>query len=345
MRLRFGAQLALFVLLGAGVLVGSGWLLLHGLGGALHLGNLGASEQLDIVKIAMSVVAGVGAVIALTVAYRKQQLGEASEARAEATHHREEIKLFTERFGACVAQLGNDSPAVRLGGAYALAHLADDWESGRQTCIDVLCAQLRMPCAADQPDEPDTHAAFLSQREVRHTMWRLIGNHLRPGASRQSWCGHDFDFSGALVDGADLRGAVFSSGSVSFVAATFSDGVVDLRDAVFCGADVMFSGARFCGGIINATDATFSAGNVEFLYTQVISGAIKFDGARFIGAAVQFPFTQLLGGEVDFSQSHITAGSIDFAAVDFRGGTVDFSFASIDGGVATLVSQVFIAAF
>jgi hypothetical protein len=28
---------------------------------------------------------------------------------------------------------------------YALAGLADDWPENRQTCVDVLCAYLRMP--------------------------------------------------------------------------------------------------------------------------------------------------------------------------------------------------------
>ncbi|MCW2916132.1 MAG: hypothetical protein JWN52_4200 [Actinomycetia bacterium] len=32
---------------------------------------------------------------------------------------------------------------------YAMAGLADDWEQGRQTCVNVLCAYLRLPYAPD----------------------------------------------------------------------------------------------------------------------------------------------------------------------------------------------------
>jgi hypothetical protein len=34
-----------------------------------------------------------------------------------------------------------------------MASLADEWEAGQQTCIDVLCAYMRMPYLLPQPDE------------------------------------------------------------------------------------------------------------------------------------------------------------------------------------------------
>ena len=47
-------------------------------------------------------------------------------------------------------QLGDYKPAaVRSAGVYAMAGLADDWEANRQTCVDVLCAYLRMPYEPD----------------------------------------------------------------------------------------------------------------------------------------------------------------------------------------------------
>jgi hypothetical protein len=60
---------------------------------------------------------------------------------------RENPKLYSDRFTAAVARLGDPSPAVRLGGVHALAGLADDAPTAqlRQTCIDVLCAYLRLP--------------------------------------------------------------------------------------------------------------------------------------------------------------------------------------------------------
>jgi uncharacterized protein YjbI with pentapeptide repeats len=337
LRLRFGAQLGLFVLLGVAVLLASAGLLLHGFGGALHLGRLRASEQLDVVKISLSVVAGVGGVIALTVAYRKQQLGEAA-------HGREEVKLFTERFGACVTQLGDDSPAVRLGGVYALAHLADDWETGRQTCIDVLCAQLRMPYPADQPDDPETHAAFLSLREVRHTIWRLIGDHIRPGKTQHSWSGYDFNFTGAVIDGANLQDVVFPSGEVSFHKARFTDGEANFTGASFAGAEVDFSGAQFfgakvnfstalfSGGTVDFTQATFSAGEVTFFQAQFQGTDVVFSDSQFIASTVDFVYTEIIGGRISFSDIRFSGKELNFSGSHFIGGTVDFPQARFTGG-------------
>jgi hypothetical protein len=56
-------------------------------------------------------------------------------------------RTLNERFATAAEQLGSDEPAVRLAGVYAMAGLADDWKEkeNRQTCVDVLCAYLRMP--------------------------------------------------------------------------------------------------------------------------------------------------------------------------------------------------------
>ena len=62
-----------------------------------------------------------------------------------------------------------------------MAGLADDWPENRQTCVNVLCAYLRLPY------EPDpgkgAHASkqldFRANREVRHTVIRVIGEHLQ----------------------------------------------------------------------------------------------------------------------------------------------------------------------
>jgi hypothetical protein len=95
------------------------------------------ANTLDVVKILLAVVAGIGGIVALTIAYRKQDLGEAAD-------YREDTKLFVERFGRAADQLGAEKAAVRIAGVYSLARLADEWKDGRQTCIEVLCAYLRM---------------------------------------------------------------------------------------------------------------------------------------------------------------------------------------------------------
>ena len=130
--------------------------------------------------------------VALVVAYRRQHLSEATDAR-------EYDKALVERFGAAAEQLGADQPAVRLAGAYAMARLADEWPQERQMCIDVLCGYLRLPHAPDPPTDAQALAAWQREREVRVTVLGLIATHLRDGVLA-SWQGCDLDFTGAVLE-------------------------------------------------------------------------------------------------------------------------------------------------
>ncbi|WP_159061283.1 hypothetical protein [Streptomyces europaeiscabiei] len=129
-------------------------------------GPLRPGDTYDAIKIALAVVAGVGGVVALVVAYRRQHLSEATDLR-------EYDKALIERFGAAAEQLGTDQPAVRMAGAYAMARLADEWPQERQMCIDVLCGYLRMPHAPDPPTDDQALASWQREREVRVTVLRL----------------------------------------------------------------------------------------------------------------------------------------------------------------------------
>ena len=83
----------------------------------------------------LTVVGGAGALVALTVAYRRQK--DLEDGR------------FTERFGAAAAQLAAPTPAERLAGVYATAGVADRYPAFAQQCIDVLCGYLRIPFDPD----------------------------------------------------------------------------------------------------------------------------------------------------------------------------------------------------
>ena len=77
-----------------------------------------------------------------TLAEQREQL--------DRTLAEQRTRTLNERFATAAGQLGDDKPpAVRLAGVYAMAGLADDWPENRQTCVDVLCAYLRMPYEPD----------------------------------------------------------------------------------------------------------------------------------------------------------------------------------------------------
>ncbi|MEV6334584.1 pentapeptide repeat-containing protein [Nocardia vinacea] len=258
----------------------------------------------------MTVVAGVGGVVALVIAYRRQRDLEQSR--------------FVERFGAAAAQLGATDVAVRIAGVYAMAGVADESDGlRRQQCIDVLCGYLRLPYSPDlganhqsklvlkhhratadgtRADDEERHLEYRhNDREVRATIVRVIADHLRPTAE-YSWSTSDFDFRTAYLENVDFSRAKFL-GSARFGEATFSGAVTSFADAIFSGT-ASFDGATF-SNTASFADATFSdsasfvfvifsgtalfyratfSSDVSFLEATFSAG--KFDGAIFSGIAV-----------------------------------------------------------
>ncbi|MFF3918987.1 pentapeptide repeat-containing protein [Streptomyces sp. NPDC001852] len=269
------------------------------------IGVLGPADTYDAIKIALTVVAGSGGVVALVVAYRRQQLGETAEAR-------EHDKTRTERFGAAAEQLAANQPAVRMAGASAMARLADEWLQERQMCIDVLCGYLRMPHAPDPPSDEEALRVWQCEREVRLTILRLIAAHLRDD-SVQSWQGYDLDFTGAVLDEADFRRARFTGGEIIFIKALF----------VGHGHDqIVFDEAEFAEGA-----------HVYFRLAEFRGGTLRFNRAKFNGGWVTFDSACFADAQVIFRDAAFTAGEILFEAAEFRGGRVDFTGAAFAGGI------------
>ncbi|MFB7272429.1 pentapeptide repeat-containing protein [Streptomyces sp. NPDC056244] len=315
----------------AAVVFIAGWDLL-GAQGLKPERQLTSSTLFDLVKLSFGVVAGAGALVALVVAYRRQRVDEDGA-------HREATRLHTERFSQAVEQLGSDSPAVRLGGVHALAGLANDAPTRdlRQTCIDVLCAYLRLPytAEADLPSgDTDARHMYLALREIRHTVIRLIRDHLRlPPEHPHSWQGHDLDFTGVVFDGGDFSGATFSGGTVRFSYAAFSGGRVSFDGAEFSGGTVDFGGVVFSDSIVDFEGAAFSGGTVRFT-SAVFSGGLVSFGTEFSGGTVAFDYAQFLGGTVTFDDATFWNGTVNFNHAAFLGSTVSFNHATfLDGTV------------
>lgn len=214
------------------------------------------SELLDILKIGLAVVGGLGAVVALVVAYRKQQVSEAAHLIATDQEQRERNKFFNERYGKAAEQLGHESFAVRLAGVYAMGSLAKDWQEGRQICVDVLCGYLRAPYPQDNLTESGVRQAIAGT--LLDLPYRV-----------------KLDLRGAEFEDVDLSGRRFS-GELNFDNAVFRGHMTDFSQCEFAGT-MTFRGAVFESEHTSfshsyMTNATFDFTNAEF------SGEVHFDG-------------------------------------------------------------------
>jgi len=343
-----GALAACFAVAVAGL--AALWLAAQALLGHPHLvisKGITVHDTVGVAQLVFASVAGAGALVALVVAYRRQRVSEVATVedkdRWEATAAHDRTRVFNERFTAIATQFGDDQPAVRLAGVHAMAGLADDWEENRQTCVDVLCAYLRLPYDPDPGDdaEPKKLAAYRANREVRHTIIRLIGDHLRPDVDPgKSWQGLNLDFTSVVFDGGDFTLAAFSGGTVRFGGAAFSGGAVSFDGAEFCGGGVIFGGAAFSGGTVSFDGARFSGGTVSF-GAEFCGGAVSFEGAAFCGGGVIFGDARFSGGTVSFRGAEFSGGEVNFDGAEFSGGTVSFRGAAFSGGTVSFYGARF----
>ncbi|MFF0874483.1 pentapeptide repeat-containing protein [Micromonospora aurantiaca (nom. illeg.)] len=377
----------------AGLLAAALWY--AGFPGLEQIETVTASTLFDLLKLVFAVVAGVGGVAALVVAYRKQRVAEhanrlseyaqelarAADARADASkalaehadqraeteHHRNGIRLLNERFSTTADQLGSDKAAIRLAGVYAMAGLADDWREGRQTCIDVLCAYMRLPysppgmtvatVSGEANDQRvlanDADLNSKQEREVRHTVLRLIGDHLRRiEGDPFSWSGYEFDFTGAVIDGGNFAGAEFKGGRVSFERATFVLGEFSLAGATFDTTLASFAGAKFEGAGVSFKAASFTNSELDFESCEVSAGELDFRDIKLNGGRLSLRSSNLTGGTVDFHRAVLEDGELDFSESTIRGAGVHFHRAQfrcdtrfdrieVDNGEVTFTQAVF----
>lgn len=296
---RVGLFSAVGFALGAGLAVAfAAYAILH----AVLPASEAKAAPIDITRVALTIVAGVGGIVALVIAYRRQR--DIEQGR------------FVERFGAAAGQLGATDVAVRIAGVYAMASAADESDGPRrQQCVDVLCGYLRLPydpghgnsgraklvttLPLEGGGETEEHVEYRqNDREVRQTIIRVIADHLQPGAEYR-WSTSDFDFRAARLEEADFGGAVFS-GLTRFDKATFDgpagfdrvtfNGQVGFEGATFDGP-AAFTGAvfdhraRFDEAAFNdsATFQEAAFNNDAGFYRTTFSGNARFQWAVFTG--------------------------------------------------------------
>ena len=272
-----------------------------------------------------------------------------------------------ERYTHALEQfLDGHQPAVRLGGAYTLANLADEWltdaslpEQVRieeaQAIINALTGCIRTPyplaqkrqvLEADEAPEgyegdfTRDQEALREEQLVRRTVFmefsrRLAAitksneesQHVVPPISPM-WADLRFDFGGAPIF-YPLRQLHFQN--ADFASATFY-GPADFFGATFHG-DTSFSAAQF------TAEASFNSANfADWVGFSAVhfAGAAEFSGARFADAASFATVT--FTGEADFSDAVFSAAA-DFAVASFES---DANFSRLNtAGVASFAAVTF----
>ena len=232
----------------------------------------------SIVKIALTLVGGVGAVAYLVIKYQEQQ----QAGRAE---KREKDRIVDTKMQDAINQLGSDKASTRIAGVYALADIADTYRGGyRQRVVDILCGYLRSDRETYPLGEDGKPATGLpwsgdADKAVESTILSMFVAHLKKGPrdengdvtlrqqvrNDQLWCDCSFD----------LHGATFHE-DVRLIGTTFEHGLNFQGTKFERGAN--FSGAHFTGG------ASFSG--AHFTASAVFSGiqgqpSFRFEECKF----------------------------------------------------------------
>ena len=294
----------------------------------------------NIVKIALTLVGGVGAVAYLVIKYQeRQQAGRAEK--------REKDRTVDTKVQDAINQLGSDKASTRIAGVYALTDIADRYKGGyRQRVVDILCGYLRSDRSSYAPDrsgQPVWDASghlvesVASDEAVESTILSVMHDRLRKERKDETgetivrqtvdddqlWCACTFDLHGATfheaVDLTDstfeyapyFRGTKFER-NADFRGATFARDV-DFRGATFA-RDVDFRGAHFAGET-DFVKATFAGG--AYFDGATFAGGAYFDGATFAGNAdfVKAHFAD----DADFRGAHF-ADDADFGGATFTRG-------------------------
>ena len=275
-----------------------------------------------------------------------------------------------ERYTHALEQFLDGQPAVRLGGAYTLVNLADEWltdtslpeqvrREEAQAIIDALTGCIRTPYplaqkrqALESDEAPEGYEsdftrdqeALREEQLVRHTVFMEFSRRLTAVAeSTEKDNGEDQRTVPSVSPmWADLR---FDFGgapifyplrqlhfqNADFASATFY-GAADFFGATFHG-DTSFSAAQFTAGT-SFHSASFNDW-VGFSAAH-FAGAAEFSGACFADAASFATVT--FTGEADFSDTVFSAAA-DFAVASFES---DANFSRLNtAGIASFAAVTF----
>lgn len=212
------------------------------------------ASPLDVVKVSLTTIGGIGGTGYLVIKYRERASAERAERDAE--QDRAEQRLLSG-----VQQLGSGSPQVRIAGVYSLADVADTYRGEyRQRVVSILCGYLRTQRGEwrtivneqDGLEQSSEEKVYVSHDgAVESTVLEVLVRHLRKRCEAvtqlveddQLWCDCTIDLHDAvLTEIANFRGAAFNR-YANFRGATFTNDA-DFQDATFTN-NADFQGATF----------------------------------------------------------------------------------------------------
>ena len=153
----------------------------------------------------------IGGAVAVLLAVWRSRVAERQADTAQQS-------LLNERYQKGIEMLGNEVLAVRLGGIYALQHLAsEDPEQYHIQIMESLCAFIRDPTRdVTFPEQPEDAERFVLREDVQIAI-RVIGAR---GDKHRRLAGkgaYYIDLHGADLRGGNLRGLILSTPSVDMI--------------------------------------------------------------------------------------------------------------------------------
>lgn len=248
-------------------------------------------ETKDLTTALLGLTGGVVALFSLIKSHQKSELEreqlEVQKQKDARDHTRQVHAARRERYIEAVGQLSGEKATVRLGGAYSLVNLVDEWLSDTsikekkrakeaQAIIDHLCAYIRSPFALlelylvlNKSTGPKIKkygienilkdkSEFYGEKNVRQTILHEIKSRLSSGdtkAQEGPWSNFIYDFSGAYI-------------FYQF----------DLSNSFLC-ADSKFSGINFL------YEAKFN--NTTFKKTADFSNTVFYGSAKFVNTTFE----------------------------------------------------------
>ena len=238
-----------------------------------------------------------GGILLLAQVQASSQRANAADETAKAMQKTADLTEkgnIAERFKNAIEHLGHKSTSIRLGGIYALHHIAQDVEEYRERIFEILCAHIRETTTQDgykpqnlQKGKGSSGVLFQPSIEIQSILKLLFVD--SPG------CDAYMDFV-ANLEHSDLKGTILNH--------------ANLNSTIFNNAELQ--GAKF--EVADLQDADFSNTNLQdadFLVAEL-------QGAHFRKADLQcahFQVTDLQ--DADFSNTNLQ--DADFLAANLQG--------------------------